>query len=175
MKRVAITLVVSLVTLFMCVGLTSSAPYDPWCDLDTDGDIDIYDIVEIAGRYGTSETPLNRSELFNQSAGWFPPPAYDSGWIEVPQNISNNVTLTHGLQTTEVFVYAIGKTNTSGIHQGNYGLNWYPYLASGGQMGIRWYDLNATHIKVGRGQIDHLSPSVAWNYTRIMIWKIFTP
>lgn len=63
MKRLTITLVAVLVTLFMFVGVTSSTPYDPWYDFDDDGDIDIYDIVDIAGRYGTTGTPINKTEL----------------------------------------------------------------------------------------------------------------
>ena len=39
------------------VQLTSSAPYDAWADLDEDGDIDIFDIVDIASRYGTMGDP----------------------------------------------------------------------------------------------------------------------
>ncbi|UCD95838.1 MAG: hypothetical protein JSV35_04845 [Candidatus Bathyarchaeota archaeon] len=31
----------------------SSGDYDPWADLDDDGDVDIFDIVDIAGKYGT--------------------------------------------------------------------------------------------------------------------------
>jgi len=63
MKRVTITLVVLLVTLFMFVGVTSSTLYDAWYDFDDDGDIDIYDIVDIAGRYGTTGTPINKTEM----------------------------------------------------------------------------------------------------------------
>jgi len=40
--------------MFVVVGGTSSTPYDAWYDFDDDGDIDIYDIVDIAGRYGTT-------------------------------------------------------------------------------------------------------------------------
>jgi len=35
------------------IQLTSSAKYDPWADLDGDGDVDIFDIVDIATRYDT--------------------------------------------------------------------------------------------------------------------------
>jgi len=63
MKRVTITLVVLLVAMFLFVGVTSSTPYDAWYDFDDDGDIDIYDIVDIAGRYGTTGMPINKTEL----------------------------------------------------------------------------------------------------------------
>ena len=45
-----------LLTPFL-VGLTASAPYNPWNDLDDDGDIDIFDIVKISGTYGTTGDP----------------------------------------------------------------------------------------------------------------------
>jgi len=37
--------------------------YCTWCDFDDDGDIDIFDIVDIAGRYGTTGTPINTTAL----------------------------------------------------------------------------------------------------------------
>jgi hypothetical protein len=63
MKSITITLTILLIASFVLVGITSSTPYDPWYDFDDDGDIDIYDIVDIAGRYGTTGTPLNKTEF----------------------------------------------------------------------------------------------------------------
>jgi hypothetical protein len=42
-----------LLTPFL-VSVTSSAPYDPWNDLDENGKIDIFDVVKIASTYGTT-------------------------------------------------------------------------------------------------------------------------
>jgi hypothetical protein len=62
MKLSALTLVnlaaasVLLLTPFL-IGLTASAPYDPWYDLDENGKIDIFDVVRIAGTYGTTGDP----------------------------------------------------------------------------------------------------------------------
>ena len=47
---------VLLLTPFL-VGLTSSAPYDPWYDLDENGKINIFDVVRLAGTYGTAGDP----------------------------------------------------------------------------------------------------------------------
>jgi hypothetical protein len=58
-----------LMLLALLVGATSSVStagihdYDPWCDFDDDGDIDIFDIVEIANRYGTTGVPVNKTAL----------------------------------------------------------------------------------------------------------------
>jgi hypothetical protein len=56
-------LITALLFSMLLVGITSSAPYDPWCDLDDDGDIDIFDIVKMAGAYGTTGTPINKTAL----------------------------------------------------------------------------------------------------------------
>lgn len=37
--------------------------YSPWGDLNDDGSINIFDIVWLAGRYGTTGTPLNVTDL----------------------------------------------------------------------------------------------------------------
>lgn len=66
-----------------------------------------------------------------------------------------------GARATEVFVYLLGRTSMNAIHQGNYGFNWYQFLAGGGELGVRWYDMNSTCIKLVRGNIDPYSPSVA--------------
>lgn len=63
-----------LLTSQLLIGITTSVStrvwgeYDPWCDLDDDGDIDIFDIVNIAGRYGTTGTPINKTELLELQA-----------------------------------------------------------------------------------------------------------
>ena len=62
-------LIVVLACSMLLVGITSSAPYDPWCDLDDDGDIDIFDIVKMAGAYGTTGTPINKTELLLELEG----------------------------------------------------------------------------------------------------------
>ena len=60
MKASRLTLVNLAIALLLLgsplvVQVTSSqGVYDPWSDLDADGDIDIYDIVAAAGNYGQS-------------------------------------------------------------------------------------------------------------------------
>jgi hypothetical protein len=52
-------------TLFMILPTRSQTtqPYDPWVDLDDDGDIDLYDAVELLARYGSKGTPINKTAL----------------------------------------------------------------------------------------------------------------
>lgn len=37
--------------------------YDPWYDLNDDGDINLYDLTIIGTYYDTSGTPINKTEL----------------------------------------------------------------------------------------------------------------
>ncbi|UCD96409.1 MAG: hypothetical protein JSV35_07975 [Candidatus Bathyarchaeota archaeon] len=62
--------VLVLLSISVLIGTTISTPpeclptgYCPWCDFDDDGDIDIFDIVEIAGRYGYNGTAMNKTDL----------------------------------------------------------------------------------------------------------------
>ena len=73
------------------VGYTSSIAdspptgYCPWNDLDDDGDIDIFDIVGIAGRYGTSGDPhLGKAAI-----------EYDGGWIDITDKAGECLDITH--------------------------------------------------------------------------------
>jgi len=50
-------------TATLLVGVTSSAEYDPWCDINDDGLIDIVDIVSLAIRFGEEGTPINKTAL----------------------------------------------------------------------------------------------------------------
>ena len=56
MKKTYLVFVCVLLAPTLLVGVSSSATCDPWADLDADGDIDIFDIVTIAGAYGTTAT-----------------------------------------------------------------------------------------------------------------------
>lgn len=44
--------------------------YDPWCDLDDDGKINIYDVVMVTSKYNTTGTPMNKTaKLLELQAG----------------------------------------------------------------------------------------------------------
>jgi len=69
MKVTSLGLLAILFGSMFLIGTTTSVStkdvhdYDPWYDFDDDGDIDIFDIVKIAGRYGTTGTPVNKTAL----------------------------------------------------------------------------------------------------------------
>ena len=68
MRSSSILILILLASMFL-IGSTTSVSvrdpgeYDPWYDFDDDGDIDIYDAVDFAQRYGTTGTPINKTEL----------------------------------------------------------------------------------------------------------------
>ncbi|MGB9134190.1 MAG: hypothetical protein WCC63_01165 [Candidatus Bathyarchaeia archaeon] len=62
-----VNLILATVLLFtpLLVGVTASAPYNPWYDLDENGEIDIFDVVRIAGTYGTTGDPGKNVSVTN--------------------------------------------------------------------------------------------------------------
>jgi hypothetical protein len=61
-----------IATLF--VSVTSSAEYDPWCDINDDGIIDIVDIVNLGIRFGEEGTPTRNVNVTNFPS---PPSEYE--------------------------------------------------------------------------------------------------
>ena len=121
MKFFTLVLIALLSSVYF-VGFTSSindcppAGYCPWDDLDDDGDIDIFDIVDIAGRYGTSGAPLLGKAAIE----------YDSGWVDITDRAGEYFNITHNLNSTEVIVDIQGRmTIDGGIHQKHLGLTAY--------------------------------------------------
>ncbi|MCK4478760.1 hypothetical protein KAU88_09595 [Candidatus Bathyarchaeota archaeon] len=97
------------------IGITTSinsysalpGEYDPWCDLNDDGDINIYDIVDIAGRYGTTGENITKASI-----------EYDSGWIDITDKAGQYFNITHNLNSTDIIVDIQGKTTINGgVHQ----------------------------------------------------------
>lgn len=65
-KRYIITAFLAFcLTATLLVGVTSSAEYDPWVDLDDSGEIDIFDALTLAGVYGTSGNPTKNVNVTN--------------------------------------------------------------------------------------------------------------
>lgn len=109
-----IMLVTVLLASSLLVGLTSSASvYDPWCDLDEDGDIDIFDIVRMAGIYGTTGEPFEAMAALE----------YNSGWINITDKCGQYINITHDLNSTDVMVDITGKKSSEkDPHTNFYGL-----------------------------------------------------
>jgi hypothetical protein len=106
-------LAVALLVSLGLVGVTSSAGvYNPWYDLDDDGDIDIFDVVRMAGIYGTSGEPFQAKAAIE----------YDSGWINITSECGQCFDVVHSFNSTDVLVDISGKTAADGgVHQRNLG------------------------------------------------------
>ena len=111
-----IMLVTLLLASSLLVGLTSSVGvYDPWCDFDDDGDIDIFDIVRIADAYGTSGDNITKAGL-----------EYDSDWINITDKRGQHFNITHNQNSTDIMIEITGKeASDDGPHQNHYGLTTY--------------------------------------------------
>ena len=62
-KHLIMCLLVFCLTATLLVGVTSSADYDPWKDIDDNGVINILDILGLAVMFGEEGTPINKTEL----------------------------------------------------------------------------------------------------------------
>jgi len=95
---------------------TGAGSYDPWCDLDDDGDVDIFDIVTMAGIYGSEGEPFTAKAALE----------YDSGWINITDKAGRYFNIIHNLNTTDIIVDIQGKTTIDGgVHQKHLGLTGY--------------------------------------------------
>ena len=106
------------------------------------------------------EGPPGVFTLENMS-GWYPAPAYDSGWVAVSG--AEKMMFTHGLNTTEVLVNLVRNTSTAqlGINDG--------FEPGGGETELRWYNLTSNDIWVN-SQYGYGSHEV-----RVQMWKITQP
>lgn len=99
---IAVNVVLSIVILssMLFVELTTSqSVYDPWCDQDNDGDIDIYDIVPAAMAYGTTGDPTRNVTVTN-----FPNQQPDPAWKLI--DIAEHFNLTWFSEESGNFIYS---------------------------------------------------------------------
>lgn len=111
--------------------------------------------------------------------GFLVTPAYDSGWLQnwTIDDLGYSINLTHGLRTTDLLVYVIGRLNETmkpfengSVHQFAYGWLFDPGLG-GGFYGVFWV-LTDSNIILYRGDPDN---QYSWSEVRVMLWKITPP
>ena len=119
MKPSALTLAnlglasVLLLTPFL-VDVTTSAPYNPWYDLDENGIINIFDVVALAGTYGTTGNPGKNvtiagrmSTLAYSFSGLVEPHMMlSTGWIAVDGYSKLAICLANGALDNSLYVRA---------------------------------------------------------------------
>src|SRR4030042_2097466 len=88
-------------------GIPGPGEYDAWLDWNDDGKINMMDIGRIAKAFGTSGQNISKACL-----------EYDSGWLDLRNEIGETYTITHNLNDTGLLVDArepiIGWNMTSG-------------------------------------------------------------
>jgi hypothetical protein len=135
MKLAPLLLAIMFSLSLSLVGLTSSqGVYDPWCDQDSDGDIDIFDIVPAASAYGTTgdstknvsvtnwpidsptfpENLLLHGAIFPQGETYrrdlidsttHHPPSHWPGVVEEADNVVGRLNETYRWYYSKLFVY----------------------------------------------------------------------
>jgi len=109
----------------------------------------------------------------------FPEPDYDSNWISI--ETGQSLTLAHDLDTTEYFVYLIGRYDTTedetsdgfitdedNFHTYEFGGDiWYDTLYGTTKMRGIWYVASKNSIRIDRAADDPFS-----DYIRVRIWKL---
>jgi len=106
-------------------------------------------------------------------SGWVQAPAYDSGWLS---NWTEDVALyclrinvTHGLNTTELLVYMIGRDQSGNIHHRGYGNEGSTYV------GAFWSLPSKNQVNIFRARNDDINTLYPWTEVRVMLWKIAPP
>lgn len=118
MKAVSKLLVIIVISALLTSTSTSvstrSGDYDPWMDLDDDGDIDLSDIVAMAGIYGSEGDPFAAKASL----------VYDSDWINCTGLQGEFFDIYHDLSISNwnnenIIVEVDGKTNpeTPALHR----------------------------------------------------------
>lgn len=173
-------------TLFMIErAISSGSQYDPWKDVNDDGSINIIDISMVAKLFGTTGTPINKTQMLDLAAiearvaaletraqvlesktaalegkTGLPPPDYDSNWFSVDPG--TYMRIPHNLhQIDDLFVYMTGRRFVTGyeeIHQ---------RTSLDGGNAICWYAPDPDSIIVWRDPND-----LRYNEIRVRIWKI---
>jgi hypothetical protein len=129
MKKAFLALVCGLLASTLLVGLTASAPYDPWCDLDEDGRISIFDVVQIAAVYGTLGDPGKNVTVTNwpSSAPFEAAVEYlNASWVSYD---AHDLLVVDCSGFSRLYVYATVDTVMAGEYNFNvsvYAVQWNP-------------------------------------------------
>ena len=112
-SRLLLMIIVSALLISASTSIsTRSGDYDPWVDLDDDGDIDIFDIVAMAGIYGSEGEPFEAKAAIE----------YDSSWLNITDKCGQYFNVVHNFNSTDIIVDISGKTAVDeGAHQRNLG------------------------------------------------------
>jgi hypothetical protein len=147
-----IALTAILLTSLLLVGAIPSSSmdeYDPWCDYDDDGDIDIYDIVNIANRYGTAGTPLNKTALLLELQSRVETLEARMGQSKTIRFFEPNETFTDGPDTVAAtFVWTPVNSSNNAILGGVVYFEWMAFLHEGHTYASLGFGLNVNGFEL---------------------------
>lgn len=123
-------------------------------------------IVVLEAGGGTQGPPGPKGE--KGDTGSFGAPDYDSGWLVITDPLGKEI-FEHNLDTTDLFVYMIGKDTLSSVHQWYYGGNLdYIFLSEEHYYdGAAWSTLNSNTVEVFKFPDDG-----DWYEVRVLIWQL---
>lgn len=194
MKFRTLTFTGVLIASFLLVGVTASE-YDPWLDVNDDGEIDIFDVVKVAGAYGTTGISINKTELLLELL--LKVDILNSTVEELRSQIAEMNTTIGDLQTSltilnatklgvpdydsgwviigqneeVILTHSLGTTEvlvyTIGKGPAGNTQMYYGWEHVGANTyGLHWRSLTASTIKVWRAIND-----TVWTQVRVLIWK----
>ncbi len=112
LKSVNLILLGMLLASLFLIGLTSSiGEYNPWADINNDGEVNILDAILLANAFGASGEPPTKATI-----------EYDSDWIDIIDKCGQYFDVVHNFNSTEIMVDIAGKTAVDGgVHQRSLG------------------------------------------------------
>ena len=148
MKKAFLAAACVLLAPMFLVTVSSSATYDPWSDLDADGDIDIFDMVKIASAYGSTGDPTKEVTiagrgsrlLYTDDTTIGSGGVYYSPWISVD-----------GYSRVTVSIYQGAGDNSYRLDTRYVGFDWYfivELLGNAGYHLVKTYDVPNEEIRV---------------------------
>ena len=117
---------------------TGTGEYDPWVDLNDDGAIDIYDAITLANHFGTTGTPINKTDLLLQLLNRLD--QLNTTVIE-QQNTINNLN-----QTVVYLNETVAILDSTGLGAPDYDSGWQSMPV--GSLIILTHNLNTTELLV---------------------------
>jgi len=172
MKIASLLLICVVMGSVFLVGRTASyGVYDPWCDYDDDGDIDLYDAVEMAGNYGTSGDPTKNVYVTNMEPAISEYETYRLGLFNITSGRYyqfeipdwNSPILCGGY--SRLSVYYREEWMSAGTYELTIslaGVHWFDGIPGGGRYGGPY-----SHETVEGSNITVLRDSQGWSANRI--------
>ena len=109
------TLFIGITTSGTSPSIASPAEYDPWCDVNDDGIIDIVDIVSLAIRFGEKGTPVDKGAIaFNSTVVYELTTTTSTSYVDM-EYTKVTITITRPSDLLIMFSSEAGTVPSSGM------------------------------------------------------------